>query len=49
MKVDPADSVLNIVARKLQSEGEYTAFGKRIAQELASLGDVAPPPFSFCH
>jgi hypothetical protein len=35
----PADNVLNIAAKKLQSEGKYTAFGRNIAQELASLGD----------
>jgi hypothetical protein len=39
-KVDPADTVLNIVAQKLQSEGKYSAFRKHTAQELASLGDV---------
>jgi hypothetical protein len=31
--------VLNIVAQKLQSEEKYTAFGKHIAQELASFDD----------
>jgi hypothetical protein len=32
-------NVLNIVAQKLRSEGKYTAFGKHIARELASLCD----------
>jgi hypothetical protein len=38
-KVDPADNVLNIVTQKLQFEGKYTAFGKHIPQDLASLDD----------
>jgi oligoendopeptidase F len=38
-KFCPADNVLNIVAQKLQCEGTYTAFGKHIAQHVASFGD----------
>ncbi|XP_068083461.1 uncharacterized protein [Anabrus simplex] len=38
---DPADEVLQIVAKKLKSqeEGKYMTFGRHIAEELAALDD----------